>query len=217
MIVRFPKKGRGFLFLNHFGLVLILTAIAVAVCYFWVDLPLAKLAESLPKEWRTPVKLVTILIDPKTQLFAWPLLFFFFRFLWKRELFANRALLVLVSIALSNVVTELLKRGFCRARPELFFSQDLYGFFPFHFSSVYTSFPSGHACTIGALCGAFACLYPHRWFSLFLLSSILASTRILLNAHFIGDVIGGVIVGFLVAGWCYKVMKQEQFPLIRRT
>jgi membrane-associated phospholipid phosphatase len=121
-----------------------------------------------------------------------------------------------MSIAIANLFTEILKKLLGRARPELFFSEGQYGFSFFSSSNLFSSFPSGHACTIGAICGALACLYPKHWVPFLALSFMLASTRIVLNVHFLSDVIAGVVIGFLIAQVMYKTMKRQHISFSRR-
>jgi membrane-associated phospholipid phosphatase len=216
MIVRFPKKIRETFFLDHMTATLLWTLLFVLICYLFIDVPLAQYFEHLSKPLEASANFLTNLIDPKYQLYVWPILYFFFRFLFKRELLGNRCLLILISISMSNLFTEVLKKMLGRARPELLFSQGQYGFTFLTDSNLYSSFPSGHACTIGAICGAFACFYPRLWPPLLLLSLVLAFTRVILTMHFLSDIIGGVVIGLLIAQWIYKVMKKDNVLFSRR-
>jgi membrane-associated phospholipid phosphatase len=213
MIVRFPKKIRETFFLDHIKVASIVTFFIALSCYLFVDIPLAKYFEH---SLQISAKVLTQLIDPKYQLFAWPILFFFFRFIYKKEILGNRCLLMLISISMANLFIEILKILFGRARPELLFSHGQYGLIFFNFSNLFASFPSGHACTIGAICGAFTCFYPRLWLPSLLLSLILAFTRVILTLHFLSDIIVGLIVGLLTAQWIYKVMKKEHISFSRR-
>lgn len=217
MIIRFPKKIRETFFFDHFKVTLLWTFLAIIVCYLFVDIPVAKYFQHLSIPLKASAEFLTNLIDPKYHSFIWPVLYFLFRFLFKKEILGNRCLLILISIAVANAVTEFIKKLLGRARPELLFSHDQYGFTFFSYSDLFSSFPSGHACTIGAICGAFACFYPRLWLPLFFLSLILAFTRVILTVHFLSDVLAGVMIGFLIAQWIYKVMKKENVTFSRRS
>ena len=147
---------------------------------------------------------------------VWPILFFLFRFIYKKEILGNRCLLILISIPTANLFTEILKKLLGRVRPELLFSHDQYGFTFISHSNLFSSFPSGHACTIGAICGAFACFYPRLWLPLLLLALVLSFSRVILSAHYCSDVIAGVLIGILTAQQIYKLMKKEHISFSRR-
>lgn len=216
MMIRFSKKIRETFLFEGWEMVLISTVIVTLICYFFIDIPLAHLCKTSPSVVKKGARFFSNLIDPKYHIFFWPFLYFVFRFLYKKEILANRCLLVLVTIPTSFIMTEILKKILGRARPELLFSHEQYGFTFFTLSNHFSSFPSGHACTIGAICGAFACLYPRLWVPLFLLSFILGFTRVILTAHFLSDVMIGVVIGFLVAQWVYKMMKKEHVRFFGR-
>lgn len=211
MIIRFPKKQSDTFLLDHIKATLLWTFPLLIFCYFFIDLSLAKFFASMASPLlKTTAQALTHLIDPKFQVFLWPVLYFFLRFIYKKESLGHWCLLFLTSIAIANVFTEILKKVIGRARPSAFFSLGQYGLTFFSTSDLYSSFPSGHACTIGAICGVLACRYPRCWIPLLALSFLLASTRVILNFHYLSDIIAGSILGFLVAQWIYKLMKKER-------
>lgn len=217
MIIRFPKKGHETFFLDHFKAVLLWTFFFVLASYLFVDIPVAKFFQHTSNPLHESAQFLSDIIDPKYQLFIWSALFFLFRFIYKKEILGNRCLLILTSISIANILTEILKKLLGRARPEMLFSQDLYGFTFFSSSQIFSSFPSGHACTIGAICGAFACLYPRLGLPLLLIGLLVAFIRVVLAVHFLSDIIAGVILGIITAQWIYKVMKKEHIPFSRRS
>jgi membrane-associated phospholipid phosphatase len=211
MIIRFPKRPSPTLYLDHYKAVLVALAITVVVSFFFIDIPLAKYFENISDPIKTWAKRATNLIDPKNHYFIWPLLFFFVRFVLKKVEWANFCLLLTVSIPFANLATTVIKMLFARARPDLLFSQGLYGFTFFSLSNQLLSFPSGHACTSGAIFGALTLMYPRLWLPLLVLCLVLASTRVILTQHYFGDVIAGVTLGLLTSQWIYTVMKKKGF------
>lgn len=101
---------------------------------------------------------------------------------------------VLVSVAVSGLISNIVKRAIGRPRPELFGEQGLFTFNPFMHNADYESFPSGHATTCGAFWTALALLYPPLRWPLLLVGLYLALTRVFVGAHYPSD----VLVGF---GW----------------
>ena len=104
---------------------------------------------------------------------------------------------VLISVAISGLIANIVKRAIGRPRPELFGDHGLLSFNPFAHDSAYESFPSGHATTDGAFWTALALLYPPlRWPFLFF-GLYLAFTRVFVGAHYPSD----VTVGFCWGMW----------------
>jgi lipid A 4'-phosphatase len=102
------------------------------------------------------------------------------------------------SIASSGIVVDVLKVIFGRARPKLLFGADFYGFTWFGWSADHWSFPSGHAATIVALLTALWCLWPSHLLFYMLVGAIVAASRIVGGAHFLGDAIAGAWLGVLI-------------------
>lgn len=197
-------------------LVLILVACACILSYFFFDLPITKHFEHISSSLKFAAKKISMLIDSDTQETLWPLLFFAFRFVWKKELLANRFLLLMLSIPITNFVMKLIKMLLGRARPELFFSSEQFGFTFFSTIDPLQSMPSGHACSIGAACGAFACFYPKATLPLVILALLLAFSRVILAEHYLGDIIAGVAIGFFMSQWIYSVMRKKNIQFTRR-
>lgn len=101
---------------------------------------------------------------------------------------------VLVTVAVSGLISNIVKRAIGRPRPELSADHGLFSFNPFMHNADYESFPSGHATTCGAFWTALALLYPPLRWPLLLVGLYLALTRVFVGAHFPSD----VMVGF---GW----------------
>ncbi|MCG8509946.1 MAG: phosphatase PAP2 family protein [Rhodospirillales bacterium] len=127
-------------------------------------------------------------------IFILPLIRFFN---WRRG--ANAAVIAIASIVGAGLLVNLLKFFFGRYRPSHLIYEDLYGFDPFTFGYKFNSFPSGHATTAGALFVGLVMMLPRLWPAWALLCGGIASTRVLLNAHYISDVIVGFYLGVLVA------------------
>jgi undecaprenyl-diphosphatase len=116
----------------------------------------------------------------------------------------------LVGVAISSAATHLVKQAVCRGRPKLLDGWGVdapdptagWSFFnwPCFLDSRYHSFPSGHATTAFAVAAALTRAAPARRPLWLALAAIIGAARVLLNAHFLSDVIGGALVGWW-AGW----------------
>lgn len=216
MAVHAHRKMQPPFFLKHWAATLFITVLVCLVSYFFIDRPLAGLFRVRSPSFTSTVQGITNLINPKYHYFAWPILFFLLCYVWKKQTWANRSLVILVSIPMGNLFAGVAKSLLGRARPDLFFTDGIYGFTFFAFSNRFLSFPSIHSCTIGAICGAFACFYP-RYSTLFILVAlVLAFSRVALGAHFLSDILAGVVIGVLVAQWIFFIMKQRPFQFVLR-
>jgi len=101
---------------------------------------------------------------------------------------------VLASVAISGLISNIIKRAIGRPRPEMAGDHGLFTLNPFMRDSAFESFPSGHATTDGAFWTALALLFPPLRWPLLFVGFYLALTRIFVGAHYPSD----VLVGF---GW----------------
>jgi lipid A 4'-phosphatase len=102
------------------------------------------------------------------------------------------------SIAGSGIAADVLKVIFGRARPKLLFGANLYGFTWFGWNADHWSFPSGHAATVVALLTALWCLWPSHLLFYMLVGAIVAASRVVVGAHFLGDAIAGAWLAVLI-------------------
>jgi membrane-associated phospholipid phosphatase len=103
------------------------------------------------------------------------------------------------AVALSGLSASLIKNVLGRARPKLFEQVGPIEFQPFSFDADFASFPSGHATTAGALAGVLAIVWPGARIPLFLAGAWIASTRFLIGAHYLSDVVAGLLFGVAFA------------------
>jgi len=104
-----------------------------------------------------------------------------------------------VTIAGSGLIATTLKRVIGRARPKHFEEHGLLAFDNFAASASFASFPSGHATTVGAVTAIIALLFPGLRGVALIFGVALASTRILVGAHYPSDVIAGLGFGMWFA------------------
>lgn len=93
-------------------------------------------------------------------------------------------------------ITGVLKIVVGRARPDFFINTGFYGcsfFEGFHHN--FRSFPSSHA----AIAFGIAYLLNKRSLILYLIAALLTSSRLLLSAHYLSDVVAGALIGILAA------------------
>ncbi len=109
---------------------------------------------------------------------------------------------IFTTIAFSGLLTLLLKNIFGRVRPNFYDGASLWQSFPFSGEYGFTSFPSGHATTAGAI-AMVAYLFIPKVSPLFALFAIwIAITRLGVGAHYPADVTAGLFVGAIFT-WLY--------------
>jgi membrane-associated phospholipid phosphatase len=76
-----------------------------------------------------------------------------------------------------------------------------YGFHPFSFGSAYGSFPSGHTARLFAVLWVVQVAYPAWRWVCGLVATMVIIGLLGMDYHFVGDIIGGVILGTLVGAY----------------
>lgn len=121
---------------------------------------------------------------------------------------------VFLSVATSGVLVNGLKYVFGRARFNALMLRGEYGFYFFEGGYDFSSFPSGHANTALAVSVALACLWP-RGRRLFLLAGVLlASSRVVLTAHYLSDAVAGGALGWWTTRLWWRAFTRRH-PLLR--
>jgi membrane-associated phospholipid phosphatase len=100
-----------------------------------------------------------------------------------------------VSVAGSGIAASLFKNAFGRARPDHLTGTGVFDLHPFAFRADWASFPSGHATTAGATAAVLALLMPRFARPILAAGAVVALTRVLLDAHFLSDVVAGYALG----------------------
>jgi membrane-associated phospholipid phosphatase len=192
---------------------LILGVIVVVLCCIFVDRPVAWFVSShrfypadflewppLVSEWLTDLVVLGM-----AAVVAWRL--------WGR---AGRYQTLLLAISANLVVTTaiktVLKGVFGRTGPGIWifserlgFADNFCGFHPFHFGGAYQSFPSGHAATTFAVV-SILWLSRARWRWLYaLVAGVICLALVVLNYHFVSDVIAGAMLGSVTGVYATKV------------
>jgi undecaprenyl-diphosphatase len=191
----------------------LILAVLLAAALFGLDHPLARLTARGSTELRDVFAVVTWFGQGGVVLV--PCGLFLLACLWLRPRLPSLtgplatairgSALLFLAVAAAGLTDDVLKLLFARARPRLWLSGDPTGFFSGHLGAEYQSFPSGHTATSVAAAIVLARLFP-RWrgeFAAF--AALIAFSRIVLDAHYLSDVVAGAAVGGIAAllalGW----------------
>ncbi len=118
---------------------------------------------------------------------------------WRARMLAVDAAYLFASVALAGVITNILKVLFGRARPPFLDEYGHLGFSFLRFGWDYSSFPSGHATTAGAVAAVGMVFFPTIRPALLVIGLCFAASRFVVEAHFASDVVIGFTIGFLTA------------------
>jgi membrane-associated phospholipid phosphatase len=171
----------------------------IVISYLFIDLPVARFCHDLSQETRNVFEWITKAGKSTYYLIGSLSLFIFFRWIRRNRLHADRALLFFSNIVLSGIVANIVKFLVGRLRPKMFFEKGLYGFDPFHVGYEFNSLPSGHATTVFAIATTCSIYWPKYRIFFFILAAIVALSRLVLTAHYLGDVLLGACIGTMTA------------------
>ena len=172
-----------------------------ACSFFFYDRPIAVAMHGLDPRILAVASFITQFGYSRGYLIgagALAIVFFLMRGRWR--LWAWRASFVFLNVAASGILVDLVKAFVARERPKLFFSEGLYGFDWFRWGSDHWSFPSGHSQTAAAVALSLTTFWPRWWPAWWLAAILVFASRIVLDAHYLSDVIGGFFFG-LAAWW----------------
>jgi undecaprenyl-diphosphatase len=105
--------------------------------------------------------------------------------------------LVLLAVLLGETLSRTLKFVIDRQRPAFHYREPP----PLMHIPHTDSFPSGHATTSFAAAATLARFVPRKWIAvaLYVLAALIAWSRVYVGAHYPLDVLGGAVLGLLIA------------------
>jgi membrane-associated phospholipid phosphatase len=109
----------------------------------------------------------------------------------------TRLQFIFLAVAVSNLVTEVLKFCIGRGRPFVGGEANAFHFSHFAGNPAYYSFPSGHATTAFAFALAVSAVWPQARVAMAIYALIIAMSRLVLLAHHPSDVVAGAMVGIV--------------------
>ena len=197
--------------LKQWLIALAAASVAVAVCYLWLDRPIARWVHDhrVGYHSRELLEPLTHIPDPLIPIGAVTFFALGLHALAGRPM--RRLYDVIVVCAISVVMGEQVKDGlkwvFGRPWPETwkndnssFIQHQDYVFHWFHGGGAFASFPSGHTTATLAVLSVLWLCYPRLRPAYVLIAFGVAVGLIGSNFHFLGDVVAGAFLGSTV-GW----------------
>ena len=192
--------------------IIISYAILVCLTYIFLDRPIATYFHQL--DLRTNIHALSVL-TAFGQWIIYLVLFFcaalYFRFIKANSLNEARSWYLLSCVLAANVVCVVIKVALSRARPDLLFASNEFGFYWFKMKGAYWSFPSGHTTTIVSVAAAWGVLFPRHFYALLTLALLVAASRVLLYYHYVSDVMTGFYLSLLTVGFFTHYLKKNHW------
>lgn len=198
-------------------LALLIAAVLVAICYFFIDRPVAFFVYDQHLSSHVVLKWLTY---PPPILQAWsPVGLIVLVLLWMRGPW-NRGAKVLLALCISIIVADQCRESLAyvlgRYWPETWINNNpslikdnAYGFHFFQGGASYGSFPSGHMTRIVALAAVLWLAFPRGRVVYVLVSLSVAVGLLGMNYHFVGDVVAGTFIGAIVGVYTTCLLKVD--------
>jgi membrane-associated phospholipid phosphatase len=182
----------------------IIYSIFIIFSYYFLDITLAKFFKQYEKTlFEDTLTTITILGEGGWFVLGGIGVYFYFK---KRDvILAKKGMFLFLSVSLSGIISGIIKVTAGRARPKLYFNDNIYGFDWWHFNTyAYNSFPSGHTTTGFAVGVAFALLFPKYRVYFILFGFLIAFTRVGITVHYLSDTLFGALIGTITSIYLYK-------------
>ncbi|HEV8015415.1 MAG TPA: phosphatase PAP2 family protein [Stellaceae bacterium] len=205
--LRRPSTG-----LKRFALLTLAAALGFAIAYQWIDIPLARAFQNIAPATHAIFNVITrfgeggVYLVPLGIAFLWAAIRGAQRWAWRLGF-------VFVALALPGILGDIMKPVFGRARPVLLFRDEFFGFTWAGAHGNSWSFPSGHSITVAALAVALYAIYPPAWPAYALLALLVMASRIVLEQHYLSDVIAGAYLGVVFAWGLSADMRRRGIAL----
>lgn len=193
------------------------STMTIVSCLYW-DITLTKYCQTLSPAIKNIAEVITTFGIATWYIVASIIVYLFFRFIYKNNLYAAQSLFVFLSLSITGILITLLKWIVGRHRPIDLFNHGIYGFGHFGVGYGYelTSFPSGHAQTAFTLATALTILFPRWGVPVFVVAVAVGISRIVLTSHYLSDVIAGAGVGILFTLAVKYLFDRKQIKLTEK-
>jgi membrane-associated phospholipid phosphatase len=171
--------------------------IAAVLSYLLLDKPIRDIMHNLPAFLEQVSEWITIVGEAWVWLVAGSIACIVLGLVRRTRALARRCTLIVATAAASGLLAIVLKVIFGRARPGAWWEHGMWGFDPLSIGYDVNSFPSGHAATVGSVAMALILIWPRRWVWFAAAAALVACTRVLLESHYLSDIIVGLYVGVL--------------------
>jgi membrane-associated phospholipid phosphatase len=153
---------------------------------------------------------ITLLGSPKTDFIFTVVSFILAVFVLYKQpqnRLANHLLLMALAMVVAIFLETTLKYLLGRYRPEMLFQQGLYGFHYLSHQFLLNSTPSGHTTRIFVLVTGFSLMWKRLSPFFIILGLMVAFSRVVLEFHYLSDVVFGAMLGTFATLWISRIYK----------
>ncbi|MCH9755820.1 MAG: phosphatase PAP2 family protein [Gammaproteobacteria bacterium] len=184
-------------------------ALLMVLLFLYFDKPIAVFFHDLKLGYlKYFLVAITSLGKSKPAIGLLFLLALLFRYIVHKKKWEMRAWFLWLCTLIPSVIVLGLKMLFGRARPELWFSDGLYGFQWIKFERLYWSFPSGHTATMMGLMFGLCVVWPRYRFVFLLFGFFVMLSRIVLFQHYVSDVMVSLYLTLIEVGILQWVLQR---------
>lgn len=123
------------------------------------------------------------------------------------------ALFLFTSIGLTGLSSTLIKHAIGRARPSLAETEGHLSFRPIGVDPHWASLPSGHATVVFAVALSLGIVWPRARVPLLIAAACLASTRVLVGAHHLADVLAALLLALVATALIARAFAHRRLAL----
>jgi membrane-associated phospholipid phosphatase len=191
---------------------LILAAIFAFISFTTLDLPLTVYLHQSPFPSLMDVsKLISYLGNGILVLAFCLLMIFYAAWIKEDSALTKTWLTIFTFVLITGIICDAFKISLGRARPQLYFSDQLFGLQWLKLKSEYWSLPSGHATTITIFALTLSYYYPKLRYAAYACIPLVAISRLILTRHYMSDVIMGFIFACVMFEILMTLKKRLQF------
>lgn len=208
-----PKQQSPYEKLCHFMVkpwVVLLYVLLIFMSYQYMDKPIALYFHQLKDaSFLSILKALTVLNKSVVCLSALFLLGLGFRFVYRHKRAEIRVWFLVLCVVSANILCSIAKIMLGRARPEMWFDSQLYGFHGFSLEDAFLSFPSGHTVTVMSLVFGLGALFPRYCYLLVVLGALFSCLRIVLTHHYLSDVLSATYLAMLSVWGVFYIARKK--------
>ena len=192
----------------------------VILSFLYLDQPIANYFHNV--DVRTNLSIINWITKLGMGIVYVPALFLlacFFRYQRVNKGWEARSWFLLMCVVIPGSICGFIKVILGRARPDMWFDGQFYGFYGFHSDATFWSFPSGHTSVIMGITLGLSVLFPRHFYTLLLAGLTVASTRIVLTHHYLSDVLSAFYLTVLEIGVLLCILRRKSWlaPALKHT
>lgn len=209
MIIDFKKNKPSQFFSKNPNVLYGTFFLLIVASYLFLDKSFALFTQTLGPDIKGVLSPLNGLMDPFFAALLLPFLYFFVRFIQKREKKSRKFLYVSLTTTLAIFAAKILQVLIGRSSPDWLFFHGEMSFRLFGWNPHFHSFPCATSASIAALMTALSTLNEKKTLLLFSLGVTLGFIPALLSLCFLSDALAGIVLGVFLCKYLGKRIQRE--------